>query len=108
MLPDYSFYTQQYHGNRIPEEEFPRLITRAGAYLARFPGVDKESEAYKKAACAVAEAWQTNEQGGDIASQTVGSWSRSFAQKKPKSDEQRLLEAAQIYLGGAVSPVRWV
>ena len=31
------------------------------------------------ATCAVAEAWQRNEEGGEIVSQSVGSWSRTYA-----------------------------
>ncbi|WP_461368078.1 head-tail connector protein [Candidatus Darwinibacter acetoxidans] len=107
MLPDYSYYIDEYHGNQIPEPDFPRLIARAGAYLARAVCGSPDPDNYKMAACAVAEAWQTNEQGGDLASQSVGSWSRSYADRKPKSDNQRLLEAAQLYLGSCVGAVRW-
>lgn len=109
MLPDYTYYTDTYHGNQIAEPDFPRLVARAGATLAQIAqGCPKEGDSYQMAACAVAEAWQTNEQGGDLVSQSVGSWSKSYAGRKPKSDNQRLLEAAQVYLGPCVSAVRWV
>lgn len=108
-LPDYTYYTDAYHGNQILEADFPRLIHRAGAYLSGMAcTAPPDSEVYKMAACAVAEAWQVNEQGGDLTGQSVGSWSKSYAQKRPKSDGQRLLEAAQLYLGPCVGAVRWV
>ena len=107
-MPDYEFYTAEYHGNQIDEGDYPRLSARAKSWLES-RGCDLSGVPPSKldfAICAIAEAWQVNEQGGDLASQTVGSWSKSFTQKKPKTDEQRLLEAAKLYLGSCVS-VRW-
>lgn len=107
MLPDYEFYMNTYYGNQITEADFPRLVSRASAYLNRVCNLDNvPEEAAKKALCAVAEAWQTNEQGGDVVSQSVGSWSKSYAEKKGKTDEQRLNDAAKPYLGNIT--VRWV
>ena len=110
MLPDYNFYIETYYGNQITEADFPRLISRASAYLNGACKVETiPEEDYKKALCAVAEAWQTNEQGGDVVSQSVGSWSKSFAEKKSKTDEQRLNDAAQLYLKNYCNLcVRWV
>lgn len=108
QLPDYTFYTEAYHGNQISEHDFPRLITRAGAYLKTVSCSAADGASYQMAACAVAEAWQINEQGGDLVSQTVDSWSKTFAQgNRPKSDRQRLLEAAKIYLGLCITETRW-
>lgn len=100
-MPDYAFYTDTYHGNQITEADFPRLAARADSWLESL-GCDLSGappDTLDMAICAVAEAWQTNEQGGDIVSQSVGSWSKSYTQKKPKSDMQRLTEAARMYLG---------
>jgi hypothetical protein len=110
MLPDYTFYTDTYYGNQITEADFPRLISRASAYLDGVCNIGNAPEdVVKKALCAVAEAWQTNEQGGDVVSQSVGSWSKSYAQKKIKTDEQRLNEAANLYIGKYCNmSVRWV
>ncbi|MDD4390593.1 MAG: hypothetical protein PHW03_07305 [Eubacteriales bacterium] len=110
MLPDYSFYTDTYYGNQISELDFLRLTARAGVYL---DGLECElsavpADTMKKAICAVAEAWQINEQGGDVVSQSVGSWGKHFASGKPKTNEQRLSEAAKLYLGPCVSGVRWM
>ena len=92
---DYEFYKDTYLGNAVPEADFNRLA----ADMA-------DNENVMKAACAVAEAMQTNEQGGDVVSQSVGSWSRSFS-KTTKTDSQRLLDAAQMYLHDLIPKVRW-
>lgn len=109
MPPTFEFYTDTYYGNQIPEADFPRLTARASAFLDGLACdlSDVPEDVLKKALCAVAEAWQTNEQGGDIVSQSVGSWSKHF-QRKAKSDDDRLFEAARLYLGGRVRRVRWV
>ena len=110
MLPDYDFYIEVYYGNQITEADFPRLISRASAYLNGICSLENiPEETVKNTMCAVAEAWQVNEQGGDIVSQSVGSWSKSFAEKKSKTDEQRLNDAAMLYIRKYCSlPVRWV
>lgn len=108
MYADYVFYTTVYMGNVIPEDDFPRLMTRAGEYLdSMIQGPRPDTEAAKKAACAVAEAWQVGEQGGEVVSQTVGSWSRSYAAVKGKSRDGRLLDAAMPYIPELLRPVRW-
>lgn len=94
-------------GNQIAEHDFPRLISRAGVYLKNFNCTNVDEDKYKMGVCAVAEAWQTNEQGGELASQSVGGWSKSYQQKKVKSDEQRLFDAVRMYLGDCVKSVRW-
>ena len=111
MLPNYEFYTDVYYGDQIAESDFPRLLARASAFLNNncYNISVVPEEAYNNAVCAVAEAWQVNEQGGDVVSQSVGSWSRTLAEQKPKSNDQRLLEAAELYLKKYCSlSVRWV
>jgi hypothetical protein len=111
MNPSYEFYTEVYYGNQITEADFPRLIARASAYIdSLFCNLSEVPEKkLNMAVCAVAEAWQTNEQGGDVVSQSVGSWSKTFATgSRPKTSEQRLADAAKLYLGTCISGVRWV
>lgn len=103
-MPTYEFYVNTYMGNQIAEHDFPRLITRAGVYLEKFSRTDENK--LNMAMCAVAEAWQVNEQGGELASQSVGGWSKSYQQSKPKTNEQRLLDAVKMYLGNCIS-VGW-
>lgn len=106
----YEFYTTTYLGNAIASNAFDRLVLRASSYIDRI--TDGRASTYSPvgtvsmAACAVAEAWQINEQGGELQSQSVGSWSRTFA-VQGKSGDARLLEAARLYLGELVQPMRW-
>lgn len=104
---DYKFYKTKYMGNTIPEADFIRLANRASSYLDNIIKVTIPiSETIMMATCSIAEAWQLNENGGDIVSQSVGSWSKHY-NKASKSDDDRLYEAAKLYLGSAVSKVRW-
>jgi len=107
-MPDYKFYTDTYFGIQIAEADFPRLSLRAENWLESL-GRDLSGippDKLNMAICAVAEVWQTNEQGGELASQSVGGWSKSYQQSKPKTNEQRLLDAVKIYLGDN-TVVRW-
>ncbi len=80
---DYTFYTETYKGKSIPEADFGRLVTRASSYLDRMGvDLDPDSASVQMAACAVAEAWQTNEQGGDVVSQSVAP-GLSLTRRKP-------------------------
>ena len=63
-MSDYRYYVETYLGEDIPEADFPRLIRRAQAELARMrdvyavqprPGLDP-AEADAMAVCAVADA----------------------------------------------------
>lgn len=111
VYADYTYYTDTYKGNSITEYDFDRLILRASVYLDQITGGQATAydpaDSVKMAACAVAEAWQINEQGGELASQSVGSWSRSYALTKPKSNDRRLLDAVMLYLPDIVRAMRW-
>jgi hypothetical protein len=108
---DYAYYTGVYKGSAIAESEFDRLILRASSYIDRLTSGRAASyspaDPVKMAACAVAEAWQVNESGGDLQSQSVGSWSRSYA-TKVKSADMRLYDAAAMYLDGTGLIRRWL
>lgn len=108
---DSKFYIEAYMGKEIAPDDFPRLSERASAYLDSISAAadHPDDTAVKMAACAVAEAWQANENGGDVVSESVGSWSRSYA-SGGKTGEARLLEAARMYLGptGLMRTVDWV
>jgi len=108
----YEYYTDAYKGSAIASQtEFDRLILRASSYLDRITAGGAASsspaDAVKMAACAVAEAWHINEQGGEPASQSVGSWSRTY-NTKPKSAEARLYEAAAMYIPDLIAASRWL
>lgn len=110
MYADYPYYVGTYRGSTIAEEDFPRLATRASSYLDSIcnAGDHQSEDAVKMAACAVAEAWQVNEQGGEVVSESVGRWSKSFA-ASGKGKGALLWEAALLYLGpaGILKAVEW-
>lgn len=110
MYADYAFYKDIYLGSSITEADFNRLISRASFYLQQITGnkVNKHAEtlAVKMAACAVAEAWQEKEQGGSVLSESVGKWSKTYAEEG-KSADKKLYEAAAMYLMNVDLLSRW-
>lgn len=53
------FYSDNYHGDSIPPEAFPRLADRAAAQLARYERIYRVKggeEARGRAVCAMADA----------------------------------------------------
>lgn len=92
MYASYDFYTGAYFGSAIEEEEFPRLALRASAFLDYYTQGRAEDNielpALKMACCAVAEQMQIAEaanalaaksliggEGGEVQSESVGSYS---------------------------------
>lgn len=100
MYADYDFYASVYYGVAITEDDFPRLASKASDFIDYYTK-DKAATAtdetivlaIRKACCAVAEKMLEAEQAqrlrtkyvsGELTdtgvkSETVGSWSRSYA-----------------------------
>ena len=97
MYADYTFYTETYLGSAITEADFPRLSLRASEFLDYFTRGKARDSGYTtelaKACCAVAEAMQNDDlaaqvatnaarsalENGELKSESVGSYSRTFA-----------------------------
>lgn len=115
---DYEFYINVYLGNVIAEEDYPRLSERASEYIYsvtkglsdKVHGADFDR--VKKATCAVAEIifdetiMSASAFSGEsaVSSESVGSWSRSYAspglsQVQLEYLENRKREAILLYLG---------
>ena len=98
---DYTYYTESFLGTAIAQADFPRLALRASDFLDYYTQGKAESatdektvDALAKACCAVSEQMQADEQakavaakaasaalaaaGGEVKSETVGSWSQSY------------------------------
>lgn len=95
---DFDFYVNEYYGQAVDEIAFPHLAIRASSYLDYYTQgrADKNHELkeLKMACCAMAEQYQVIEQaqalanknlsaamesdGGEVQSETVGSWSKSY------------------------------
>lgn len=108
---DYTFYKDEYKGKAIIEADFNRLISRAYSYIDSITQGRASSysadDAVRMASCAVADVWLTNERGGELQSQSVGGWSKTYA-NKVKSAESRLYDAAKLYLSSTGLLSRWI
>lgn len=106
LTAEYEFYKGTYHGDKIGEAEWPALSRDAAACLeeltlGRTAGdlAPELLERCRMALCAVAEEYKTEQEhaGGVVASETVGSWSRTYTQVgNPASRRQ---DAAWMWLG---------
>lgn len=94
----FEYYISAYMGTTISETAFPRFAMRASAFLDYYTqgraAQNHDLEALKMACCALAEQYQVIEQaqalanknlsaamesdGGEVQSETVGSWSKSY------------------------------
>lgn len=96
---DYEYYTITYLGTAIKGDDFPRLSLRASSFLDYYTqgraAKNADLDALKMACCAVAEQYQyidtaqamaqkslsaslESGESGELQSQTVGSWSKTY------------------------------
>ena len=125
---DYEYYKDTYLGTAIKEADFPRLALRASSFLDYYTqgraAQNVDLDALKMACCAVAEQYQyvdtaqslaqksltaSLETDGELQSQTVGSWSKSYrsggetaqqAATAAQTAQASLSAAAMQYLAG--------
>ena len=90
MYADYTFYTQEYLGNHIPENTFDAVERGASAYIDyithnRIPKSELPEwvmQKVKMAVCAVAEVCYkqiNDEDSPTVSSESVGNHSKSYA-----------------------------
>ena len=125
---NYEYYTSTYLGTAIKEDDFPRLSMRASSFLDYYTqgraAQNADLDALKMACCAVAEQYQyvdtaqslaqksltaSLETDGELQSQTVGSWSKTYrsggetaqqAAVAAQTAQASLSAAAMQYLAG--------
>ena len=125
---DYEYYTTTYLGTAISEYDFPKLALRASSFLDYYTQgratQNAALDALKMACCAIAEQYQSieaaqslaqkslsasAETGGELQSQTVGSWSKTYrsggdsaqqALSSIQAAKASLASIAQQYLAG--------
>lgn len=112
-MADYKFYTEKYLGSSIPENEFPRLIKRAGEHLDKYKRVyqvtSPTNESESMALCAMADALYyfeavQNGEGGILTSAKIGSVSESYSggnsavDLSAKGQSKELYRCASLYL----------
>ena len=115
LTAGYEFYKGTYHGDKIGEAEWPALSRDAAACLDEMtlgrteaPLSEELGQRCRMAMCAVAEELrdQREHAGGIIASESVGSWSRTYtqtgspAQKQWAAARRWLVNTGLMYRGG--------
>lgn len=106
IYADFAYYKNTY-GGEMDEKDYKRLSRQASAFLDfvcfnRIEAVTDEKimEKVKDACCAVADVCLLNEQGGGIAAETNDGISVTYVNGTgSKTDDQRLRQAALMYLG---------
>ena len=99
---DYDYYINYYSGRAIAETDFPRLSRQASAYLDmltldKITGDWETDERVKNACCAVADVYAKQDAGGEVASESNHSVSRTYV-ASGKSTDKQLYDAAVLYL----------
>lgn len=125
---DFEYYANTYLGTAIEYNDFPRLSLRASSFLDYYTqgraAQNVDLEALKMACCAIAEQYQyidtakalaqksltaSLESNGELQSQTVGSWSKTYrsggdsaqqALSSAQTVQASLAAIAQQYLSG--------
>lgn len=100
---DYDYYVKEYNGT-MPEEDFNREVLKASAYVDQItmkritPDVLKKyGEEIKLATCAACDCLYSFESGGEVTSESVGSWSRSYG-SSGRTHQQKLQDSVETYL----------
>lgn len=125
MYADYTYYTDSFLGTAITAADFPRLALRASDFIDYYThGKSKTFSAdadlvdpLAKACCAIAEQMQADEQakavaakaasaalaatGGEVKSETVGSWSQSYTTSADYAKQSQVEAVKNARLGYA-------
>lgn len=115
IYADYDFYANKY-GGVLNEDDFSKHITKASAYvdyitMGRITGnlLEKYNEKISLAVCSVVDVLYDESNGGELSSQTVGPWTRTYKgsgktadQKKYDCVEMYLLQTGLLYRGGVL------
>lgn len=103
VYANYEYYAGIY-GGTLAVADFVRLARAASAQIdamtfGRAARVTDEGtlEKLRDACCAVVDLLLAEERGGEVASETVGKWSRTYA-TSGKSFAQRRYDAVALYL----------
>lgn len=120
---DYEYYTTTYLGTAIKKDDFPRLSLRASSFLDYYTqgraAQNSDLDALKMACCAIAEQYQyidtaqalaqksltaSLESDGELQSQSVGSWSKTYRSGGESAQQATTAaQAAQASLASAAA-----
>ena len=102
IYADFAYYQNTYGRRKIAEADSMRLLRQASAYLDMLT-LDKitddweTDERVKNACCAVADVYAKQDAGGEVASESNHSVSRTYV-ASGKSTDKQLYDAAVLYL----------
>lgn len=104
----YEFYLSTFYGSVIPSADFMSYASRASDFIDYYTGNKAKTstctEAIGKATCAVAEAYYKADRMGEgnsnLKSETVGSWSATYASgtERQQALKNEVTNAARQYL----------
>lgn len=114
MYASFEFYEDKYFGSALTEQEFARASKRASSFIDYYTmGKAKDypdtDGAVAMCCCALAEQYQIIENakaqsisGGEVKSQTVGAWSKTYASGTETAEAARkvLADIVMEYLAG--------
>ena len=122
---DYEYYKDTYLGTAIQEDDFPHLALRASSFLDYYTqgraGQNQDVNAVKMACCAVAEQYQSIDldrqaalhalqnsanagEAGELQSQSVGSWSKTYRSGGESAQQATIAaQAAQASLASVAA-----
>ena len=98
---DYNFYTEVYGGSSLPSASSKKYLNRASYFIDkitfnRLKGTEVD-ESVKMAVCSVAEKmYEIDSEGGIKTSETVKSYSVSYANNK--TADMEYIDCARMYL----------
>ena len=101
MSPDFTFYTDAYYGDVIPESQFVPCMARSRVALQHFDQVYQVSggeEERKLALCAMAEVICRDRRRGGVVKARVGDVSVEYAAEAYLQLWRELYDAAATYL----------
>ncbi len=100
IYADYTYYTDNYGGSAVSEGDFPRLAAKASAYIDRLTfGRAEENardERLKMCCCELCDSLTLTDGNGGMMkqSESVGSWSCSYAISPEGASESVMARAA--------------
>lgn len=109
IYADFSYYQNSFNGSLIPESEYDYRAARASEYIDRMtfsritPDIMAADTAValkiQSCCCAVAEADYSYSSSSGKSAEKVGSYSVTYSEKTPESQEATRSRLVEMYLG---------
>lgn len=106
---DYAYYTDNYGGRAVTQEDFPRLAAKASAYLDNITfgraAENADDERLKNCCCDLCDSLLLTDGSGGMVkqSESVGSWSYTLASDSNTSAGGLMFSKCQTWL-----PADWL